>query len=210
MNMNQYNSLYPGLSQRVQYGKGGISRKYWDYRDQRIFSYIKNERKIIDIGCGEGITLQKLLHRFPEKDVSGIDVSWGNVEICKKYELPVKKGNVYNLEFEDESFDCCIFMEVIEHLEYPLKALKEIHRVLRNRGLLLLLFPNDSIFKLARIFTFKFKEAFYNYEHLKQWTPRKIRKVLKENGFDILQQKSIPFHLWHCSLHHLVAARKKI
>jgi len=207
--MTEYDSLYPGLSQRVQYGKGGISRKYWDYRDQRIFSYIKNERKILDIGCGEGITLQKLLYRFPEKDISGIDVSRGNVEICKKYELPVKKGSVYNLEFDDESFDCCIFMEVIEHLQYPLKALKEIHRVLRNRGLLLLLFPNDFIFKLARIFTFKFKEAFHNYEHLKQWTPREIGKVLKENRFDILQQRSIPFYLWHCSLHHLVVARKK-
>jgi len=159
MNITQYNSPYPGLSQRVQYGKGGIARRYWDYRDERILSYIKNERRILDIGCGEGITLQKLLYRFPEKDISGIDVSQGNVEICKKYLLPAKKGSVYNLEFDDESFDCCIFMEVIEHLKYPLKALKEIHRVLRNRGLLLLLFPNDLIFRLARILTFKFKEA---------------------------------------------------
>ena len=197
------------LSQRTQYSKGGISRKYWDYRDECILSYIKNERRILDIGCGEGITLQKLLYIFPEKDISGIDVSRKNVEICKKYGLPVKEGNVYNLEFGDESVDCCIFIEVIEHLEYPLKALKEIDRVLRKGGLLVILFPNDFIFKLARIFTLKFKEAFYDYEHLKQWTPEEIRKVLTEKYFDILQQRSIPFRLWHCSLHHLVAARKR-
>ena len=197
------------LSQRTQYSKGGIARRYWDYRDERILSYIRNERKILDIGCGEGITLQKLLYRFPEKDISGIDVSCANVEICKKCGLPVKQGSVYDLEFGNESFDCCILTEVIEHLEYPLKAVQEIYRVLRKSGLLILLFPNDFTFKLARILTLKFREAFYDYKHLKQWTPREIRKVLKENRFDILQQKSIPFHLWHCSLHHLVAARKK-
>jgi len=38
--MTRYNSLYPGLSQRVQYGKGGISRKYWDYRDECVFNYL--------------------------------------------------------------------------------------------------------------------------------------------------------------------------
>jgi len=64
MNITQCDLPYPDLSQRTQYSKGGISRKYWDYRDQRIFSYIKNERRILDIGCGEGITLQKILHRL--------------------------------------------------------------------------------------------------------------------------------------------------
>lgn len=209
MNIARYDSPYPGLSQRVQYGKGGISRKYWDYRDESIFSYIKNERRILDIGCGEGITLQKLLYRFPEKDISGIDVSRANVEICKKYGLPVKQGSVYDLEFGNESFDCCILTEVIEHLEYPLKAVQEIYRVLRKSGLLILLFPNDFTFKLARILTLKFREAFYDYKHLRQWTPGEIREILTGKGFLIVEQRSIPFHFWHYSLHHLVAARKR-
>ena len=198
------------ISQRGQYRKGGVGRLCWDYRDnQVIFNIEEGMKKIIDIGCGEGITLEKLIKKFPDRDIKGIDCAKENVEICKGYGLPATQGTVYELNIKDDSVDCCIFTEVIEHLEYPQKALKEIHRILRKDGLLLLLFPNDFIFKIARLLTFKFKEAFYEPRHLRQWTPWTIRHLLNEVGFKIIKQKSIPFYFWMVSLHHLVLARKK-
>ena len=203
------NSSKNHIYQREQYQKGGLGQWYWDYRDKRVISHIKDEYSILDIGCGEGITLEKLIHRFPNKNIKGIDYSRENVEVCKGYGLPVDYGSVYNLKIDDNSVDCVIFLEVIEHLSDYKKALREICRVLKPNGFLILIFPNDRIFKIARILTFKFKEAFYDSGHVKQWTPKIMKRVLEQLGFEISKIENIPFYFWPCSLHCLIMAKKK-
>jgi len=196
------------LRQRKQYAKGGIGRWYWDFRDRRALSHIDEERNIVDIGCGEGITLEKLVRKFPDRLIVGIDYSPENVGVCKEYQLPARLGNAYELDFAEESIDCCLFMEVIEHLHDPLKALGEIHRILRKEGILLLVFPNDLPFKMARLACLKFQEAFTPSGHVKQWTPREMQSTMEKAGFDILDLQCLPFYFWRCSLHCLVVARK--
>jgi ubiquinone/menaquinone biosynthesis C-methylase UbiE len=197
------------LLQREQYGKGGIGRWYWDFRDRRTLSCIGDEKDILDVGCGEGITLQKLLQRFPDRHIEGIDYSPEKVSICEHLRLPARRGNACELEFEDHSKDCCLFLEVVEHLPDPLKALREIHRVLKRGGLLLLIFPNDFLFKVARLSFGKFQEAFAPSGHVKQWTPAEMLQALGGLGFAIQEVACLPFRFWWCSLHCLMAARKK-
>lgn len=197
------------LRQREQYAKGGIGRWYWDYRDGRTISNIRDEKDILDVGCGEGITLEKLLRKFPDRNILGIDYSPEKVGICEQHKLPARWGNVCELQFEDHSMDCCLFLEVVEHLPAPLKALREIHRVLRKGGLLLLIFPNDFLFKVARLGFGKFKEAFFPSGHVRQWSPAEMRQTLEHVGFAIQEAACLPFHFWWCSLHCLMAARKE-
>jgi len=197
------------IFQREQYKKGVFGRWYWNYRDKKIISCIKNEHIILDIGCGEGITLEKLIKTFPNKNIKGIDYIEENIEICKKYGLLVEYGSVYNLKIENNSVDCIVFLEVIEHLTDYKKALQEIYRVLKPNGSLILIFPNDRIFKIARVLTLRFKEAFYDPGHIKQWTPKTIKKELRENGFKISKINNLPFYFWPISFHCLVVAKKK-
>ena len=197
------------LPQRGQYEKGGIGRWYWDYRDRRTLSYIREEKDILDLGCGEGITLEKILCQFPGRNVLGLDSSMERVRVCKDHQLPARQGSAYALDLEDQSWDCCLFLEVIEHLVETQKALREIHRVLRREGLLLIIFPHDWLFKAARLSFLKFKEAFSPSGHVKQWTPGEMRQALKEGGFEVQDEISLPFHFWWCSLHCLVVARKR-
>ena len=162
----------------------------------------------MDIGCGEGITLEKLIKRFPDKTIKGIDYIQENIEICRKHGLPVEQGSVYDLKINDNSIDCVIFLEVIEHLTDYKKALREIFRVLKTDGSLIMIFPNDKIFKIARILTFKFKEAFYNPGHVKQWTPKKMKRALEQLRFKVLKIENMPFYFWFSSLHCLIVAQK--
>ena len=197
------------LLQRDQYAKGGIGRWYWDYRDRRTLSFIGKEKVILDVGCGEGITLERILKKFPDGIIQGIDDSAEKVQICRNLGLPARVGNVYDLAFAANSFDCCLLLEVIEHLKDPSRAFGEIHRVLKKGGLLLLIFPNDLLFKAARLCFFKLAEAFAPSGHVRQWTPGAMERALKTNGFEVQEMLCLPFGLWWFSLHCLVAARKK-
>ena len=61
-----------GLSSRDVYRKSFLTRFYWNRKDDLLLSLIGlNDKNIIDLGCGEGITLEKLLKTFPDKKNHG-------------------------------------------------------------------------------------------------------------------------------------------
>ncbi len=195
------------IFQRDQYAKGGLGVRYWDYRDRSALQHVIGN-DILDAGCGEGITLEKLVKLFPKAHVVGIDTEPENLEICRKHGLPAQEGSLYALPFADASFDTVLFSEVIEHLDTPEKALSEIFRVLRPGGRVIIIFPNDRTFLLARLAIGMIREAFYNPGHVRQWTPRQIRKSLNAIGFVPIAGSSIPFLFWSISLHHIAVAEK--
>jgi len=198
------------IYQRKQYEKGGPGRWYWDFRDKIAFSFIQPyDRYIVDIGCGEGIGLEKLKNRFPEKFIFGIDLEKENVEICKRFGLDVILSDVYNLPLVDNSIDLCISIDMLEHLKRPSDAIREINRVLKKGGRLIMTIPNDRNFFLARIAMLMFKEAFYDAGHERSWTPSSLEAFLLNNGFMIIFKKNLPFIFWETSLHHLIVALKK-
>lgn len=197
------------LSQRGQYEKGGIGRWFRDFRDQKILSLLEKDCGcLIDLGCGAGITLEKVVKQFPEKECLGIDLGKDDIKTCRAHDLPVIRGDVYRLSLRQESADCCLLLDVIEHLTRPEEVLEEINRVLRPGGRLILVFPNDRMFFLFRLLFLKFKEAFYNSGHVKQWRPREMKRLLRKKGFGIERSMNLPFFLWPISLYHLLRARK--
>ncbi len=196
------------IYQREQYAKGGLGVRYWDYRDSSAFQHVIGT-DILDAGCGEGITLEKLIRLFPERRVLGIDTEPENLEICRRHQLPVQEGSVYEIPFADATFDTVLLSEVIEHLGTPDKALSEIYRVLRPGGRAIIIFPNDRTFLLARLAMGMFREAFYDPGHVMQWTPAKILQALKKTGFTTVTGKHLPFFFWQLSLHHLAVADKE-
>jgi len=197
------------LSQRNQYEKGGIGRWFRVYRDGRVFSLIQNCSRVIDLGCGEGITLEELLRRFPEKRCLGIDLNIDSLKTCKSYLLPVVCGDVCHLSLKEESVDCCLLMDVIEHLSQPEKLLEEVFQALKPGGSLILIFPNDKMFFLSRLIFFKFKEAFYDSGHVKKWNPKEMKGLLEERGYKISCRTNLPFFFWPISLYHLIQAYKR-
>jgi 2-polyprenyl-3-methyl-5-hydroxy-6-metoxy-1,4-benzoquinol methylase len=106
-------------------------------------------RTILDLGCGSGIYFN--LFKQYATDVDGIDVSEQSVMLCREkgYRL-VKLADAVALPFPDESFDYVFTSEVLEHVEDHTTMLKEIQRVLKPNGILLLTTTcySTSIFQL--------------------------------------------------------------
>jgi ubiquinone/menaquinone biosynthesis C-methylase UbiE len=198
------------LYQRAQYEKRGLGSFYWKYRDKISLSYLNDQNAImLDIGCGEGVTLETARLLFPQSRCIGIDGLIENLSICRAHHLNVIGGDVYHLPLQNETVDYVLFLEVIEHLVNPEMALIEIHRILKSGGKLVMVFPHDAIFRIARLLTFRFKEAFYDAGHVRQWRPADAKKMLNLYGFKVLEQKSIPFVVWPFSLHHLIFSEKE-
>ncbi|MBW1842609.1 MAG: class I SAM-dependent methyltransferase [Deltaproteobacteria bacterium] len=197
------------IYQRDQYAKGGLGQWHWDRRDQTALSLVRpSDRTIVDIGCGEGITLEKMHKLFPERRIVGIDNLPENIDICKNHGCNAKTGDVYNLPLPSNSVDFVLFMEVIEHLEHPETAIQEIRRVLVHSGRIVIVFPNDMVFKIARILTLRFREAAYDPGHVRQWTPGDMHDFLTGQGFTPAFSRNIPFNFWPVSLHCIMAADK--
>ena len=197
------------LYQREQYENGGIGRIYWNYRDQLALSYLGDQdARVIDVGCGEGLTLEKANRLFPEKSFIGVDGLKDNLLICNEHHLEVMGGDVYQLPLKNDAIDYILFLEVIEHLADPERAVAEMHRILRPQGKLVMVFPHDAVFKAARVLTLKLKEAFYDPGHIRQWTPGSAKTLVNRHGFKVVEQSNIPFSIWTFSLHHLMVCEK--
>ena len=162
----------------------------------------------MDLGCGEGIALEKLGKKFPRKNAVGVDLEIENIEICSQHGLTAVYGDVCALPLGDATFDACLCIDMLEHLKEPRQSVKEIRRILRPGGRLLIVVPHDRNFFLARLALLMFKEAFYDVGHQRQWKPRDLLKLLGEEGFTIVGQRNLPFIFWQTSLHHLVVADK--
>jgi SAM-dependent methyltransferase len=98
--------------------------------------------------------------------------------------------------YADESFDAVIFSELIEHLGVnPVRALAEIHRVLRPGGIVIVTTPNSISLERFRNFVDagslmeeRYSPLFgYGARHNREYHPRELRELLEATGFVIEQ-----------------------
>lgn len=175
---------------------------------------IKNPKSVLDVGCGDGFYLHLLAALFPKARIVGIDKDKNALRSAvinlKSQNLSIKHGDVYNLSFASNSFDIVLASEVLEHLKDDLKGLKEIYRVLRPGGLLLISVPHanypilwDPInWFIEKIFNTHIKKGFFSgiwNQHERLYFKDQLMKLVKRIGFkdvesDILTQICLPFN----------------
>jgi 2-polyprenyl-3-methyl-5-hydroxy-6-metoxy-1,4-benzoquinol methylase len=138
---------------------------------------------ILDAGCGEGITLQKLKDAKIGKKLEGFDALDRAIKIGKKLhpQLSIKKGNIYQIQSRDDAYDVVICSEVLEHLERPEEALKELVRV--SKRYIVVSVPNEPLFMLGNFLRGKNVKRWGNDpEHIQHWTNRKFAEFVAKHA----------------------------
>ena len=102
--------------------------------------------RVLDAGAGQGTMSRRLEHLGFE--VTSTDVSMAAVELLSgRVTGDVRQASVTALPFEDSSFDGVVLGEVLEHVEEDGRALQEVARVLKPRGVLAASVPaNPALF----------------------------------------------------------------
>jgi SAM-dependent methyltransferase len=99
--------------------------------------------RLLDLGCGPGTITLGLAEAVGSGEVVGIDAQPSQIEGARalaeergvtnaKFEV----GDAYRLPFPDESFDAAFAHVVLMHLREPVRALREVYRVLRPGGVI--------------------------------------------------------------------------
>jgi SAM-dependent methyltransferase len=128
--------------------------------------------RILDAGCGSGRNMVELA-RFGA--VTGVELSATSVQLARAREAgEVIEGSVLEMPFPDHGFDLAVSLDVIEHLEDDLAALRELRRTVAPGGALLVTVPaypwlwssHDEI----------------NHHH-RRYTRRSLQRVAEQAGW---------------------------
>lgn len=118
--------------------------------------HLRSGNRVLDCGCGPGTITAGLADFVKPGQVTGIDLAVTQIALAKTYcvehsinNVDFVTGDIYNLQFEDHTFDAGFAHAVFEHLAHPVKALCEIHRVLKSGGVIGMCSPDWGGFLIA-------------------------------------------------------------
>src|SRR5687768_2177523 len=125
-----------------------MPRKYHRRCARLMRPHLRPGMMVGDFGCGHGGLLRELRLLDPSFKLHAIDLSPVRVNNARQRvpDADVRVGDIEALPFPDAAFDAAFATEVMEHLPDPVKALREIRRVLKPGCWLLVSLPNRDWF----------------------------------------------------------------
>lgn len=145
-------------------------------RVYQVLNQLENVSVIYDLGCGSGHLIKILCKKG--YDAFGVDIVGGERIIAADLNHP--------LPLASESVDLIISLANIEHLHEPLLNLKEIHRVLRKQGKLILTTPSTAAKPVLEwlAFTLKLIDPVEILDHKTYFSKKRLSSFLAQAGFD--------------------------
>ncbi len=180
------------------------------------FMGLKGTEKILDIGCGSGTFSRMLARKYPQAQITGVDVSKKVIEFAEKQtasedirNLDFAVGPIEQLPVADNAYDAVNGVHLIEHLVNPDGALVEVNKKIKPGGLLYITTPNYlSLWPLAE-YMFDRHMAKDGYkladQHISKFDFWSIQKSCKNTGFKVEKTRavylfSLPLSLFSKSL----------
>ena len=174
-------------------------------RSERLLSFIeiKQNQDFLEIGCGSGPVSKHISKKYEVK-VVGTDVDKDQIKLAKENSKNLRNitflvADATNLPFKDKSFDIVISINVLHHIYNWMDALKEINRVLKNGGYLI----------LAELLYTKWTQkigGLYSRQAYGITTIDNLNLFIANNNYSILHSRLLKSPMWN----NLEAIYKKL
>lgn len=149
-------------------------------RFEKLAKYFKGGI-YVDVGCFDSVMPALLAERYPDSEIYALDHSPKMIAFLKS-RLPKVKymlADCYALPFEDNSVDCIVAGEIIEHLERPEDMVKECLRVLKPGGYLAVSTPHEE----------QGHDIGGPY-HMWRWEVKDVEELLGTKESEVLQEET--------------------
>ncbi len=181
---------------------------------QIVYNQIKKESRVIDLGCGDGVLLQKLI-KSKSCDGYGIEKNFNEVLMAMGRGIPVYQGDILDglKQFESGSFDIAILSQTLQQVMDPVKVIQEMCRVSKR---VIVTFPNFAYWKvrfdlLTKGYSPKTKQLPYDWfdtPNIRVITIKDFRQLCSQHKIDIVKEiplvklkiQRILFPLWLTNL----------
>src|SRR2546422_10655779 len=162
----------------------GLENFYWWYVARRKLAeelladeiHGRKSVSILDVGCGTGANM----HAFARQGATmGVDTSLDALAYCQKRGIQtIALSGVETLPFGNGTFDIVTALDVLEHTDDDLQALREIRRVTRKDGLVLATVP---------AYGFLWSEHDEALKHRRRYTAYELRNKLTITGYEVVR-----------------------
>jgi SAM-dependent methyltransferase len=139
---------------------------------------------VVEIGAGEGRITERLVARFPDATVVGLDLPDTDLaEEWDEIEVPMFFGDATRMPFVDASIDLVVGLEVLEHVPQPERALADIARVCRGTAILSV--PREPIWRAGNMARGRYLRDWGNTPgHVNHWSSRGFERFVR-SAFDV-------------------------
>ena len=140
------------------------------------------QARVLDVGCGTGELLRRLRAKFPDAKLAGIDPVDEMLAVAKEKlsgREDLRVGYADSLPWGNGSFDVVVSCNMFHYITHPIEALREMHRVLRPGGVLVLTDWCDDYLacRLCNLYLRLTNRAFY-----KTYTEKECRQLFVDAG----------------------------
>jgi ubiquinone/menaquinone biosynthesis C-methylase UbiE len=121
-----------------------IDRASREHALQQIQKYASGDSPtILEIGCSSGFLIKDIYQRFPKANIIGADVVRDALlKLADEMpHVPFLRFDLVNCPLPDNSIDIVIMLNVLEHIEHDEAAIKQVYRILKPGGVLILEVP---------------------------------------------------------------------
>ena len=182
-----------------------MEKQNWWYKNRRtvisIFLSDYSFDKILDYGCGTGVTTQSL-KKFGT--VFGTDKSQFAMDKTKSNKIETIKFSLVNSTGSTElleTFDLITLFDVLEHIENDNHALMHLYKLLKKKKFLLLTVP---------AFSFLWSDHDTALSHYRRYTKKSLSEVLDKSGFKIIRISYFTTWIFPCiTLYRILTRWKK-
>lgn len=138
--------------------------------------------RLLDVGCGSGVLLERLRARCPGAQLHGLDLSSGMLERARQRlgdDVELAEGRAAELPWPDNSFDGVISSSMFHYLRNPVAALREWRRVVRPGGCVRVVDWCRDYWTVAALDQWlrRVEDA-----HFRAWRSRELAAMLREAG----------------------------
>ena len=166
-------------------------KNYFQIQRHEMLEYIpKSVSILLDVGCSSG-SFGQLIKATHSVEVWGIEPNKSAAEIASQTLDKVICGAFdSSLNLPEQSFDCIVFNDVLEHLVNPKDALTYCQQLLKNKGVIVASIPNvryfDNIWNLLVKKDWEYTESgILDKTHLRFFTNKSIVSTFDAAGYEV-------------------------